>query len=419
MKKTISRFFMLYVIVLAVAVGCFVGIVIDRKVFLSFIPPANVPKEDVSRFRLMAEAWKIIRRSYVGYDSISSQKMVYGAIEGMVDSLGDKGHSRFMTPDQTKEIKRVIKGHFVGIGVELQMNNGQAIVVAPLDDSPAQEAGIRPGDVIIRVNNREIKGLVIEDIVKLVQGPEKSAVVVDVKTPATGLNHTYQLIRRSIAIHNVTWHQLPGTAITHIRIGNFSKGATEDLKKALNESMNSDTNGHRALILDLRNSPGGLLEEALAVTSQFISDGVVVKVKSSDRSVEVLHAAPGGVATAVPLVVLVNGGTASAAEIVAGALQDLKRATIIGEKTIGTGTVLRQFPLSDGSALLLASYEWLTPRNRVIWHQGLEPDRLVTLPAHEKPLFPRNLKRMMPIDLGSLKDVQLLDAINAVSNMVK
>jgi carboxyl-terminal processing protease len=410
-KKSVPRFLVVDMIVLALVLGLFLGILIDRRIFFAFSPPDNVPEDAASSFRLMAETWNIISGSYVDRTSLSNDKLAYGAIGGMVDSLGDKGHSRFMTPDQVRQMRGVIKGRFVGIGIELQMTNGQPTVVAPLDGSPAGEAGVWPGDVILRVNERDTKGLGLEEIVKLVQGPVGSSVEIKIKTPATGVTRGLTLKRRSIAIHNVTWQRIPGTTITHVRIASFSKGSADDLKKVLDAAADKSDNGVTSVILDLRNNPGGLLEEAVAVTSQFQSEGIVVKVKKADGTTEELKAEPGGVALTVPLIVLINGGTASAAEIVAGALQDGRRATIVGETTVGTGTVLRQFPLEDGSALLLATYEWLTPAGRLIWHKGIDPDVRIDLPPDRKPIYPVNERTMAASDLHSTGDSQLLEAI--------
>jgi carboxyl-terminal processing protease len=411
MKKKLSLFLAVDVIFLVLMIGVLAGIIIDRKVFLAFYPPDNVPKTAIASFHLMAEAWNIIERFYVDRKQLSEKKLSYGAIGGMVDSLGDKGHSRFMTPDQTKQVKGAIKGEFVGIGIELQVAEGHATVVTPLDGSPAREAGIRPGDVISRVNDRDIEGLDLEEVVKLVQGPMGSSVRVRIMTPATGAIRDLTLKRRSITIHNVTWQKIPGTTTGHLRIASFSKGVGENVKRTLQSGLGKSGGGVKSVILDLRNNPGGLLEEAVVVASQFESRGIVVKVRNADGSVEDLKAEPGGAALTVPLVVLINGGTASAAEIVAGALQDGRRAKIIGEKTVGTGTVLRQFPLSDGSTLLLAAFEWLTPAGRLIWHKGIEPDRMIELSVQHKPVFPVNERAMSVSDLRLAGDSQLLEAI--------
>ena len=187
---------------------------------------------------------------------------------------------------------------------------------------------------------------------------------------------------------------------------------TEDLKKALQEVTDQQLTG---IVLDLRNNPGGLLQEAVGVSSQFLKDGTVLQERDAEGKVKSIDVEPGGLATDMPLVVLINGGTASASEIVSGALQDAGRATVIGETTFGTGTVLQQYKLSDGSALLLAFEEWLTPKGRVIWHQGIEPDVKVTLPLNVYLVTPNSERSMSADEVKSSEDAQLLRAIEQLT----
>jgi carboxyl-terminal processing protease len=210
----------------------------------------------------------------------------------------------------------------------------------------------------------------------------------------------------------VKWLRMPGTKVAHVRIATFSKGVGQDLRKALAEVEEEKLAG---LILDLRNNPGGLLEEAVKTASQFLSSGNVVLEKDARGQVSPVPVLPGGLATTIPMVVLINGGTASASEIVAGALQDDHRATLVGEKTFGTGTVLEPFSLADGSALLLATKEWLTPAGQVIWHKGISPDVPVPLLPQVNPLFPEREKGMTAGQLRESKDAQLLRALDLLT----
>jgi carboxyl-terminal processing protease len=210
----------------------------------------------------------------------------------------------------------------------------------------------------------------------------------------------------------VTWQQLPGTQIAHLRISAFSQGVTDDLEQALGEIRQQDLEG---IILDLRSNPGGLLREAVGTTSQFLSGGNVLQVRDAQGNVEPIAVEEGGLAPDLPLVVLINQGSASASEIVSGALQDAERATLVGETTFGTGTVLNTFLLSDGSALLLATEEWLTPSGRVIWHQGIEPDVEVVLPDDATPLVPRLETDLSAGELRDSQDVQLLRALDLLA----
>jgi carboxyl-terminal processing protease len=216
-------------------------------------------------------------------------------------------------------------------------------------------------------------------------------------------------------MNNITWHRLPGTQIAHLRIAGFSQGATKDLKQALKPIK---TNGLKGLILDLRNNPGGLLNEAVSTASQFLSGGNVVLEKNVKGQITDISVEKGGLARHIPMVCLVNGGTASGAEIVAGALQDHRRAELVGTTTFGTGTVLENFPLSDGSALLLAVREWLTPDGHTIWHKGITPNVVISLPPGGSPVLPEEARNMTPQQLKDSKDAQLLKAIDLIGKQI-
>jgi len=357
----------------------------------------------------MAEAWNTIQRLYVDRAAVKPQLMTYGAISGMVDSLGDTGHSRFLTPEMVKQERNFSKGEFEGIGAEVQKKNNQVVIVTPLDDSPAQRAGLKPGDIILKVNGEEVSGLPLEQAVSRILGPPGSTVRLTILNPDTGRTIDVPIVRARIPLHSVTWLRLPGTTVADVRIAAFNRGVTEDFRKAFTKIQQEGLTG---LILDLRNNPGGLLDEAVTTACQFLKGGNVMLEKNAAGKVTPVSVREGGVALAVPMVALINGGTSSGAEIVAGALQDARRATLVGEKTFGTGTVLEPFSLSDGSALLLATQEWLTPSGRVIWHQGISPDVLVSLPPEVTPLIPEKGRRMTAENLKATGDPQLLKALD-------
>jgi carboxyl-terminal processing protease len=369
----------------------------------------SIPAEAIPDFRLMAEAWNTIEQVYVDRASVKSKQIVYGAISGMVDSLGDTGHSRFLTPEMVKQEQNMVKGKLEGIGAELEVKNSQIVIVAPIDDSPAQKAGLKPGDIILKVNGEDVGGLLLEQVVPRILGPPGTRVSLTILQPSTGLIRDVDLIRARITIKSVTWHDLPGTAVTHLRIAIFSKGTSKDLKEAL---IAIEQNGPKGVILDLRNNPGGLFDEAVYVASQFLASGNVVLVKDAKGKITAIPVKSGGLALTLPMAVLINEGAASAAEIVAGALQDGHRASLVGEKTFGTGTVLEDFPLTDGSSLLLATDEWLTPDGHVIWHRGITPDVVVPLPPDVMPLVPEREKFMTAAELKASGDEQLLRALD-------
>jgi carboxyl-terminal processing protease len=376
---------------------------------MAFTPPNTIPPESTSNFQLMAEAWNTIQRLYVDRAAVKPQLMTYGAISGMVDSLGDTGHSRFLTPEMVKQERNFSKGELEGIGAEVQRKNNQVVIVAPLDDSPAQRAGLKPGDIILKVNGEEVGGLPLEQAVSRILGRPGTTVRLAILNPDTGRTTDVSLVRARITLHSVTWLRLPGTAVANVRIAAFNRGVTEDLRKAL---IKIQQEGLTGLVLDLRNNPGGLLDEALTTASQFLKSGNVMLEKNAVGKVKPVSVREGGVALAVPTVALINGGTSSGAEIVAGALQDARRAMLVGEKTFGTGTVLEPLSLSDGSALLLATQEWLTPAGRVIWHQGISPDVFVSLPSDVSPLIPEKERGMTAENLRASGDAQLLRALD-------
>jgi len=388
--------------------GIAIGTLFGCPFLGAFSPSDKIPAEAQGSFGLMAEAWNTIQKLYIDRQAVNPREMTYGAIRGMMDSLGDTGHSRFLTPEMVKQESDVNKGRLEGIGAEVRMRNNRLVIVAPLDDSPAQKAGLKPGDVILQVDGVEMADLGLEQAVMRILGPPGTPVKLMILAPDIGQTREVTLMRARIHVQNVTWHRVPGTQIAHMHISNFSKGVAEDLRNSL---LQIQDKGLTRLVLDLRNSPGGILQEAIGTASQFLEAGNVLLERNAEGTFIPVAVKPGGVASDLPMAVLVNQGTASAPEIVAGALQDQRRAQIIGEKTFGTGTVLEKFFLSDGSALLLAVEEWLTPEGRSIWHRGIIPDVVVSLPSGVSPLFPRAEKKMTSAQLRASQDLQLLRAL--------
>jgi carboxyl-terminal processing protease len=395
--------------------GIIVGLIIGCRWLGAFTPSDKIPEEAESNFRLIAQAWNTVDRFYVDRKALNPQAMTYGAINGMVDALGDTGHSRFLTPKMFEQEQSYSKGKLEGIGVEVRMKNSKLIIVAPLDDSPAQKAGLKAGEIILKVDGVEVSGLPLEDAIGRIMGPGGHPVAITILNPETGYHREIKLVRAKIILRNVTWQRAPGTPIAHIRIAIFSKGVTKDLRRALLDIQGEKL---RAIILDLRNNPGGLFDEAVGTASQFLDKGNVSFEKDARGKLKAVPVSSGGVAYSIPMVVLINQGTASAPEIIAGALQDAQRAILVGEKTFGTGTVLEKFPLSDGSALMLAIEEWLTPSGRTIWHKGISPDINVSLPPDIDPLFPGEEKTMTPMVLRNRGDQQLLYAIDLLTQKV-
>jgi len=360
---------------------------------------------------LIAEAWNKVQQIYVDRTALGSQQMTYGAISGMVDALGDTGHSRFLSPQMVAQEREAIEGQFEGVGIHVETKQGRVVIVAPIDGSPAHQAGVLPGDVIMQVDGQDVTGVPLDEVVRRVRGPAGTKVTLTILTPETGRVREFTLTRAKVALRNVAWQRLPDTSVAHLRIAAFSQGVTEDLRKALREIRQERLT---ALILDLRSNPGGLLEEAVGTASQFLASGDVLLERNAKGETSPVPVKAGGLATDIPLVVLINAGTASGAEIVAGAIQDAGRAILLGETTFGAGTVLKQYPLSDGSALLLATEEWLTPKRRVIWKMGIAPDVQVRLSPEVTLVFPTAGIRLTAAQLRSSGDEQLLQALELI-----
>jgi len=405
----------LLVVIVGVAAGLVIAFHLGRQVSGISLPSDKIPSSARPDFGLMAEAWNTIRAHYVDRAAIQPRPLAYGAISGMVDALGDTDHSTFLTPDMIKADQNFIAGKYKGIGAEIKMKGGHVVIVTPLDGSPAQKAGLRPGQIILGVDGKRITGLGLIQVVKLIWGPANTRVTLKILDPGTGQTRDVTLVRAAITMNNISWHRLPGTKLAHLRIAAFSQGVTDDLKRALEAIRRDESAG---LILDLRNNPGGLLSEAVSTASQFLSKGNVVLEKNAEGRITPVAVEKGGLAEFIPVVCLVNGGTASGAEIVAGALQDHRRAILVGTTTVGTGTVLEQFPLSDGSALLLAVQEWLTPDGHVFWHKGITPNIVIPLPPEIEPLFPEEEREMSPRQLKASKDGQLMRAVDLLRNRV-
>jgi carboxyl-terminal processing protease len=400
MKKLLYPAVIILLIV-AFGLGTLTGVSIGRKNTVA----VTVFPDSASEFKLVEQAWNTTENYYVDTNATRPQRLAYGTIAGMIDSLGDTGHSTFLTPDEVKQANNFEQGQFVGIGVEVQEKNGNVVVIAPIEGSPAQKAGMRSGDIILKVDGQPVTD--VNDAVQRIMGRAGTSVTVTVQN-ASGTTRDIVIIRAQITINAVSWQQLPGTSISHLRLSSFSNGTATQMDTAL---ASIKKQGAAGIILDLRDNPGGLLDEAVAVASRFINSGNVLLVKDAKGKISPVPVNRGVTVTSLPMVVLVNQGTASAAEIVAGALRDAGRARVVGETTFGTGTVLEPFSLSDGSALYLATQEWLTPSGKTIWHVGLAPDEIVPLATDVIPLVPAAEQSMTLYQIKASGDAQLLKAL--------
>jgi carboxyl-terminal processing protease len=336
-------------------------------------PAANPPREDLQqRFGLFWEAWSIIEREYNADAPLDLQKMVYGAISGAINSLGDP-YTTFSEPAQARIFEEDLEGSFEGIGATVDLVEGLLVIVEPLESSPALKAGLRPNDVILEVDGQSLQGLDLTEAISLIRGPKGTRVRLLIHRPGMLEPFEVELTRDKIDLPTVS-HQMLEDGIAYVRLTEFNNQATTRLRAALRSLMEEEP---RALIFDLRGNPGGYLHIAVQVASQFIREGVVVIEKNSKGEVGELRADGRGLALDVPLVVLVDGGTASASEIVAGAIQDLGRGTLIGRPTYGKGSVQASYTLSDGSAVRVSIARWYTPNGHQLDGDGLTPDIVV------------------------------------------
>ncbi len=363
--------------------------------------------EICDQFAVFWEVWRLARERYVDPTAADPNRMIEGAVDGMLATLGDEGHTRFLSTTEAKIWQESLNGAFEGIGIYVGERNGALLVLALIEGSPAALSGLQAGDHIIAVDGSSVEGWSIDDLVARVRGPAGTSVTLEVNRRDTGLLR-FTITRAKITVPSVSWALLPDQ-IALIRITSFDEQAVDGLRTALSEARAA---GAERLILDLRNNPGGLLSVLLKVAGEFLpAETPVLIERSRDGSQRVNTTRTAGIAQDMPLVVLINGGSASAAEILAGALQDAGRAVLVGETTVGTGTVLTPFRLNNGAQLLLGTQEWRTPTGRQIRGKGITPDRVVVQPLEAPVISPSEVRNLSAAELANVGDVQLLAAI--------
>jgi carboxyl-terminal processing protease len=314
-----------------------------------------------------------------------------------------------MTPEERATRNSSLSGSYVGIGAQVdETQEGLPVIVGIFRGSPADEAGLRTGDVVTAVDGQPTVGEDLDAVVERVRGEAGTPVVLTVRSGGDGPERDIRIVRGDVQIEPVSWSMAAGTTTAVLRLEQFSSGAAKELRAAIAELRAA---GADRLVLDLRTNPGGYVNEAVAVASEFLASGTVYVERNADGEEKTNPIAPGGTATDLPLVVLVDGASASAAEIVAGAIQDGGRARVVGAQTFGTGTVLGEFGLSDGSALRIGTVEWLTPKGRVIWHEGIAPDVAVERPDDVQPVLPDDLRELSAAEVADLDDPQLARAL--------
>lgn len=332
---------------------------------------------DYEAIELFTDVLAIVKKNYV--EEVDTKKLIYGAINGMLTSLDP--HSSFMPPDMYKEMKIDTKGSFGGLGIEITIKDGFLTVISPIEDTPAFRAGIKAGDQIIKIDDKFTKDMSIMDAVKRMRGPKGSKVNITIMREGFEKPKEFAITRDIVQIKSVKFKTLePGYG--YIRISQFQEKTDEDLAKALKSLKEQNTGKLQGLILDLRNDPGGLLDQAVKVCDHFVEEGLIVYTEGRDSESKMkFYARKGSKEPHYPIVVLINGGSASASEIVAGALQDHNRAVIMGTQSFGKGSVQTIIPLSEDSGLRLTTALYYTPNGRSIQAKGITPD--ITVEAME------------------------------------
>ncbi len=375
-----------------------------------FTPPTNCPEspEICAEFGKFWQVWSLAKDHFVDADAIKPDVMTAGAINGMLDSLGDQGHTRYLTAEETARWNESLSGSFEGIGAYIDVRDNQPIIVSPIEGSPAEAAGIKPGDAILKIDDQDATGLSTQEIVTRVRGPEGTTVKLTLRHDGETTPFEVSITRAKVEVPSVSWKMLPDN-VALVRLTQFAQNSGDDLEKALEDAKSQ---GARTIVFDMRNNPGGLVNEALKVAGQFLpADTPVLLEEGRDGKRTPLITKGNGAALDLPMVVLVNENTASSAEIVAGAIQDAKRAKVIGVPTIGTGTVLTPYNIDGGGQVLLGTVQWLTPDGKLIRKEGITPDVRVELPVGVASLSPSEAAALSAQALEESKDTQLVRAL--------
>lgn len=326
---------------------------------------------------LIRKVLELIKSDYVE-ENLDEQKLIYGAIEGMLKKLDDP-YTRFMEPKTFKEMQVETQGEFGGLGIVISIKDRMLTVVSPIDETPAARAGVLAGDMIVKIDGKDVVDIALHDAVKLLRGLVGTKVVITVLREGEKETHDFELVREIIKLPSVKYWVV-GPNVGYIRLTQFIQTSSEDLEKAM---IDLEKNGVKSIILDLRNNPGGLLNAAVEVGRKFIPKGDIVSIKGRDGE-ENTYSSFFKYHPLLPLIVLINEGSASASEIVAGAVKDNKRGLLLGKKSFGKGSVQTVISLNDGSAMALTTALYYTPSGVNIHKKGIEPDIEVNLPKLEK-----------------------------------
>jgi len=378
-SKTIWTIVALAVVGLAFGSGYFFGgrssQSVEGDVFLGLVTgkPDRVSNGQNVDFKLFWEVWDIVKKEYVETDTLTEKKLFYGALEGLVNATDDP-YSVFLNPEEANEFEQDLAGTFEGIGAEIGFRNEILTIMAPIEDMPAMKAGVRAGDQIYQINGESTVNFSLEEAIKKIRGPKGTTVTLSLLREKESKPIDISIVRDTVIVKSIktTWREKEQIYI--IKVYNFNDDTKRLFNQAVNEALQKKAKG---VVLDLRNNPGGYLETSVAMASAWVPKGsIVVEQFGDNRNIE--HSALGNAPLVdMPTVVLVNQGSASASEIVAGALKDYDKATLVGEKTFGKGSVQVLRNLSDGSVIKVTTAKWLMPKGAYIHETGIEPDIVI------------------------------------------
>ncbi len=374
MKKILSPVLIIAFLILAFGAGFYYGqhsLPSIEKV--SGIQNLEQGKSQAVDFSLFWDAWNEIQQKFVNRTGLDYQKMVYGAISGMLASLGDP-YTVFLNPQENKDFSQSLQGNLEGIGAEVGMRNNILTIISPLEDSPAQRAGFKPGDKILKINDELTAGMTVEEAVSKIRGPKGTEVRLTIARDGWDSAKEFKIIRDviNVPIVKLEMKSVGDKTIAHLTIYQFTENSETEFIKAVQQILTSDVKG---IVLDVRSNPGGYLESAVEIASWFLPLEKMVVVEDYGNGKKIEHKSTGiNKLGSYPLVVLIDQGSASASEILAGALRDDKGVKLVGEKSFGKGSVQQLEQLAAGTSLKITVAKWLTPSGHSIMDEGLEPD---------------------------------------------
>ncbi len=367
----------------------------------------QVPADQNVDFKLFWQVWNMVSKEYVDKDAVNSQKMFYGAISGMVAALGDP-YTVFLPPTEQKSTQEEIGGSFEGVGIQLGYDKDKRLaVIAPVKDTPADKAGVMAGDLIIKIADKDATGLSLPEAVNLIRGPKGSSIVLEIYHEGATQTKTIELKRDTIVVKSVEFEEKTtpkNKKVAVIKLSRFGERTFTEWSQAVSTTLAS---GADAVILDMRNNPGGLLDGAVFIGSEFIKSGDIVLQENARGERTGYKVNREGKLLNLPLIVMVNKGSASASEIVAGAIQDLKRGKLLGDTSFGKGTIQESQELPEKTGIHITTAKWLTPLGRWIHQKGLEPDIKVVLTEEQ-------IKQQID---DETKDFQMEKALEEVDNL--